>query len=348
MILLLAKDDLAVTEEFVIDWLHYLDGKYFRLNGEDFDHSTTSFNFDLSNSNQNITFKVSEKQVNFNEINIVWYRRTYGYKKYNLIDSPNKDALHQILYPSQNKISINEARQLRDINKYISDEMRATFRSLRGLIPKTKWLSNPDKINFSKIDQLLVAKNCNIDIPATTITNKKVEIQKFKLAYENIICKSVYETKAIRSIKGVFAIYTEEIYDDDIEAMDETIFPILIQEKLEKEYELRIFYLDKKMYAMAIFSQNNKTTSTDFRKYDKETPNRTVPYSLSTKLERKIIKLMDELKLKTGSLDFVKTIDNRYVFLEVNPVGQLGMVSGPCNYFLEKEIAEYLIKEDLK
>jgi hypothetical protein len=34
------------------------------------------------------------------------------------------------------------------------------------------------------------------------------------------------------------------------------------------------------------------------------------------------------------------------VFLEVNPTGQYGMVSDPCNYYLDKKIAEYLIDYD--
>jgi hypothetical protein len=40
--------------------------------------------------------------------------------------------------------------------------------------------------------------------------------------------------------------------------------------------------------------------------------------------------------------------DSNYYFLEVNPEGQLGMVSLPCNYYLEKKIAKELIKKDYK
>ena len=54
-------------------------------------------------------------------------------------------------------------------------------------------------------------------------------------------------------------------------------------------------------------------------------------------------KLMKDLELNTGSIDFIKTKQGRFVFLEVNPVGQYGMTSYPCNYHLDKKIAEYLI-----
>lgn len=40
--------------------------------------------------------------------------------------------------------------------------------------------------------------------------------------------------------------------------------------------------------------------------------------------------------------------DNDFVFLEINPVGQFGMTSNPCNYNLDKIIAEKLITEDEK
>ena len=95
---------------------------------------------------------------------------------------------------------------------------------------------------------------------------------------------------------------------------------------------------------MAIFSQNDKQTKIDFRNYNDDRPNRYVPYLLPVSIEKKITKLMQKLNLTTGSVDLIKDIKGNYVFLEINPVGQFGMVSGPCNYYLEKRIAEFLIK----
>jgi glutathione synthase/RimK-type ligase-like ATP-grasp enzyme len=52
---------------------------------------------------------------------------------------------------------------------------------------------------------------------------------------------------------------------------------------------------------------------------------------------------MNALGLVTGSLDFVRTVDDRLVFLEVNPVGQFGAFSGFCNYNIEKDVAAHLL-----
>lgn len=51
---------------------------------------------------------------------------------------------------------------------------------------------------------------------------------------------------------------------------------------------------------------------------------------------------MQKTGLDTGSLDMIKTPDNRYVFLEVNPAGNIEMVSDTCNYNIERKIAEII------
>jgi glutathione synthase/RimK-type ligase-like ATP-grasp enzyme len=93
---------------------------------------------------------------------------------------------------------------------------------------------------------------------------------------------------------------------------------------------------------MAIFSQKNKKTKIDFRNYDDELPNRNVPYQLPKSVEGKLIQMLDFLDYTTGSIDLIKTKSGDYVFLEINPVGQFGMVSYPCNYYLEEKIAIHL------
>lgn len=94
---------------------------------------------------------------------------------------------------------------------------------------------------------------------------------------------------------------------------------------------------------MAIFSQSNSKTCIDFRKYDAKLPNRYIPYKLPDEIECALKKVMDCLKLNTGSIDLMVDENNKYYFLEINPVGQFGMVSEPCNYLLEKRIAEFLV-----
>ena len=95
---------------------------------------------------------------------------------------------------------------------------------------------------------------------------------------------------------------------------------------------------------MAIFSQMDDRTAVDYRHYRPDKPNRQVPFILPLKVQHKLRMLMRDLDLSSGSIDMIYDKFNRYVFLEVNPVGQFGMISQACNYYLEKSVAEHLIE----
>lgn len=116
-----------------------------------------------------------------------------------------------------------------------------------------------------------------------------------------------------------------------------------MQENIPKKYELRVFYLKERIFAMAIFSQNDDKTKVDFRNYNWSKPNRFTPYSLPRKIEDKIKYFMKSMNLNCGSIDMIVDIEGRYIFLEVNPKGQFGMVSLPCSYHLDFEIAKELV-----
>ncbi|MCC6180667.1 MAG: hypothetical protein IT237_02420 [Bacteroidia bacterium] len=85
-------------------------------------------------------------------------------------------------------------------------------------------------------------------------------------------------------------------------------------------------------------------TEIDFRKYNSEFPNRTVPYELPSEVKQKILNLMKLADLNCASLDLILDEQLNHIFLEINPVGQFGMTSRPCNYYLEKVIANTLIQ----
>lgn len=93
---------------------------------------------------------------------------------------------------------------------------------------------------------------------------------------------------------------------------------------------------------MAIFSQDEIEASIDFRNYNSSKPLKQVPYSLPKELEDKLNKLTQKMKLNTGSIDMIVDEFGNYTFLEINPIGQITMTSQPCNYYLEKKIAECL------
>ena len=122
---------------------------------------------------------------------------------------------------------------------------------------------------------------------------------------------------------------------------EDSFFITFFQEKIEKDFEIRSFYLNGRFFSTAIISQNDERTKTDFRKYNLEKPNRNVRYNLPIEIEGKTRQLMELLDINCGSIDFIKS-EEKFYFLEVNTVGQFLGVSSMCNYGAEKAIAEYL------
>ena len=204
-------------------------------------------------------------------------------------------------------------------------------------------LGNFFRSTVNKLEKLQIAKEIGFDIPNTFISSKPSELINY-IEKNQCITKPIGEAMPIGEDDSFIDLQTAVVDLDKIKNQSEYIFPSLIQEKVEKWVEIRAFVLYNEVYAMAIFSQNNKQTDTDYRNYDFSKMNRMVTYKLPAKVEEKILNFMKKCELNTGSIDLVLTPDNRFVFLEVNPAGNIEMVGDSCNYWLEKKIAEYIIQ----
>ncbi len=122
------------------------------------------------------------------------------------------------------------------------------------------------------------------------------------------------------------------------------ISPSLFQHCIDKRYEVRVFYLDGQCYSWAILSQADAQTRTDYRRYNESRQNRVVPYLIPDALAAKLRALFGEVGLNTGSVDLMVDARDDYYFLEINPVGQFGLLSRSSNYQLESAIAQWLIE----
>ncbi|MFI5150826.1 MAG: grasp-with-spasm system ATP-grasp peptide maturase, partial [Bacteroidia bacterium] len=184
-------------------------------------------------------------------------------------------------------------------------------------------------------------------IPDTLITSRRNALLKFSQKHSHcIVTKGIRNGYYLEANDTRYYTHTIKLELEIIRSYPESFVPALFQELLDKKYELRIFYLDEKCYSSVIFSQNDPKTRIDFRNYNREKPNRVCPFELPEEIVLKIINLMNELGFRTGSIDMVVTKKQEYYFLEINPVGQFKQVSIPCNYKLEKVIANKLLKSN--
>ncbi len=325
---LIDSNEEDYSTEFVINWLNYFNQNVIRLNSE------SPFNLikiELDKNKPYAIFSVDNKIINTNDIKSFWYRRG--------------DIKIEFKFEHE---GIDEKLKKRVYN-HLFHELTALKDAIYIILEERKTLGSFFNHSINKIQLLVAAKKIGLEIPKTIICNNRRDLEEFSRKNISIITKSIQEMGIFEIINKksnmpeVYGLYTTEVNSKLIENFPEVFLFSKFQEKLDKAIELRIFILDDKVFSMAIFSQSNIKTKVDFRKYDFKTPNRNVPFKLPFEIEEKLLKLMKCMELTTGSVDMILTKEGKYVFLEINPIGQFGMVSSPCNYYLEKKIAQYLM-----
>ncbi len=330
--ILIGSEEYDVSTERVCQWIDYYGYKFIRLNIED----TFQARYINMSDNFDIDIDVPGKyNFKFSEIRSFWFRRG-GIASTRSILKP-QDFTLEVQNETVEKFQNNLVQEQRTFNEFVSFMFEFSGRF--------KILGNPTKSKNNKLTHLWQAKIAGLNIPATYVISEKKKIEKILSLYPGgIIIKPISDSPVFNTqdLKA-YQLYTNELKSGDITRLPETFSPCLIQEKISKKIELRIFFMGDQYYPMAIFSQSDIQTSIDFRRYNWDRPNRMVPFILPEQVSSKLSELMESIQLNTGSIDMILGSDGQYYFLEVNPVGQFGMVSMPCNYPIEKKIAEYLI-----
>lgn len=324
MIGIITKSGNEYSTDEVIDWVHHLGSKFKRITPRTLNGIT---------KNLVIGGEPSDELKSLKNVRALWFRRWGegpGEKDENSIASDHLDC-------------DKKAKLESIIRTHYQDEMRKLSSYFFYLKNHATWLNPEGFHNINKLIVLDIAKENGLDIPPSLITDDKKVLKDFIDIHVEVITKPLSESIVYsHDDETLFTMYTELITQESVNDLPDTFASSLFQKRIDKEFEIRSFFLNDQFYSMAIFSQNNPKTEVDFRHYDHSTPNRTQCFVLPKGLEIKLRNLMKSLNLVTGSIDILKGKDDKYYFLEVNPVGQFGMVSKPCRYNIEKKIAEYL------
>ncbi len=310
------------STDIVIDWIIFKKKVPFRLTYEDFiqDFNVSKKLFN-NESSQTIIY---HKKTKFH-IESAWFR-----------SETNNDFQSKYFKKIINNFELN------GIQKYLRFENIKAKQLFLGY-SDIRWLSEFDISNINKFHTLNKAKILGLKIPETLITNNKPDILSFLRKHKNtgLILKSIGENLSLLiENKTSFFQPIKVINEKSVNNLPDFFMPSLFQEKINKEFDLRVFYLNGVCYSMSIH-----TNKDDYREgYMEACYN---PFQLPKSICIRVHKLMKTLKLNIGCIDFVKEkASNNYYFLEINPNGQFGFVSSFCNYKLEQEIAKYLCHEN--
>ena len=276
-----------------------------------------------------------ERKYDLLKASACWWRRT-GLTKDTLVSN----------YPYRIDAEAGNLDFLIQGNRNILNyEISALKKYINSMIYETCpiHIGNPNHMGLNRLFTLEIAIKLGMNIPKYAVITNLNQIENMNDIGDTFVVKAIEDGLYHFHNNRAYYSYTEAYTKEEMKGKNIPLFPSLIMEKIEKEYEIRSFYLDGHFYSMAIFSQNNKQTEFDFRKYCAERPNKVEPYKLPHDVEEKLNRLFHYFDLNCGSADIVVDKKGNYIFLEINPVVQFQMTSLPCNYNLEQIIANYLV-----
>ncbi len=225
----------------IINSLNKTGYKIIRLNTEDFLQNKIIIN---SNSAFNIQITTPEgRTINPQSVKSVYVRRISP------INTENIDKSFQ---------------------KFVNDEAKTVLNGLFHILLNSKWMDCPlvRQKTSNKIYQLHLALSCGLVIPKTIITNDSATIKKF-CANQKIIYKTLFRP-IIELEKGTSIIHTTLLTNKLTEKLikNANIVPCILQEYINKKYELRIHIIGEKIISVKIDSQKLPNAKIDWRVAD--------------------------------------------------------------------------------
>jgi len=174
-----------------------------------------------------------------------------------------------------------------------------------------------------KLYPLSLAKKIGIDTPFYFVSNDLNEIKKncdphkkyiIKMLSDTALAKQHGQYTHIPNLNEYEALYTNDfdyklLLNKDI---DDT--PMLIQEKINGDFEWRVVVVDENIYATKLMLTGE---TVDSRIIDKRLESNS---TLNSNLRSKILDLCKTLNLRFSTFDFIEC-KSKYYLIDINPSG---------------------------
>jgi len=230
---------------------------------------------------------------------VVWIRRPQpAVHNPNVTESDRKFAEGEYRWFSLSLMYLLEALPFRCVNKYTA----------------SRFINN-------KSVQLVLARQCGMNVPATLMSNQPGTVRKFLEEYPGrTSCKPFFPHVWQKSDGGLAATETFELTADQLPT-DEilTWAPAIYQEMVVKEYDVRMVLMGNNVYSYAL---HNPKKALDWRQDAGQGLVEVEIIKTPAAVEKAVLEFARRAGVCFGSLDFA--IDNRgeWWFLEINEQGQ--------------------------
>ncbi len=204
------------------------------------------------------------------------------------------------------------------------------------------WINDParDHVAHRKVNQLRVSQDVGLTIPETLITNDPEEAGRF--AERRGPGRVVF--KAFSAFEDEWR-ETRLLGDEELEKIENVAHaPVIFQEYVEAEYDVRLTVVGDQMFAAAIHASET-SYPIDCRM---DIANAKIEaIDLPAPLRRRVLAFMNRMGLVYGAIDFRRRAsDGEFVFLEINPAGQWLFIEERTQQPISRALANLLQQQD--
>ncbi len=229
--------------------------------------------------------------------------------------------------------------------EYSRSEAQIMLIALKEKLAHARWVNKPEKnrIASDKLSQLRDARLRGFRVPKTLVTNDPLAVIEF--ARE---CGGKVIVKALRrgTIEAGKVFYSNlmDIALLQKHTMSITVAPLIFQECIQKDFEVRAIVVGVTCFGVKILSQEQEVTSIDWRRNPLLLKHEI--FNLPTEVAERCITMTRSCCLWYSAFDLIVTPEGEYVFLEHNPVGQFAWLEELTGIPIGKKLLEILTSDN--
>jgi glutathione synthase/RimK-type ligase-like ATP-grasp enzyme len=238
------------------------------------------------------TLSVRDRVVDLGAVRTIWYRRPS-----NIVGPPDGDWA-----PAESASTIAGAL-------YGTDCL---------------WINRPDRDLTAgfKVYQLHLARRLGLHTPRSVVTNAPARVRDLADSDERLVFKLLHGA-LVQPDGGPATVLTTPVTREHVDRMAHVRHsPCLFQEHVDKTCEMRVTVVGRTVFPVTIDSQRLTDTAVDWRASGPDSPPygefRDVPPDVLVAIDA----MMRGLGIVYGAFDFIVDRQGRWVFLEVNSMGQ--------------------------
>lgn len=229
--------------------------------------------------------------------------------------------------------------------RYCRREARMFLHGLFASLQDALWVDPIRRVHHAhhKALQLDVAKRCGFEVPETLMTNDPAEARRFFDALEGRVVTKMLSSFALHENEVDLVVFTRTVTEEDFKEIDGLRYcPMVFQERVEKDVELRVTVVGDRLFVASIDAKVAGVPKDDWRKRSADSALRFQKDSVPREVEDATLQLMRAYGLVYGAIDLIRRPDGRHVFLEINSAGEWGWIHTEVGHPIAEALADVL------